>query len=194
MVSRTVSPRFYACPHSLKGAVAPTWGSNVWPEQWWARSVRPGLHAPRMLTVPRSSLEAVQLGAESNSTKIVERMHGAVTRELASSSWECVTNPLFSTIALRRMTDEAVPTRAPTTNHSSSEQPRLAPIENPSSWWTRLGYALCRWEMGTVITPMKVVWSRMPGGLRLLYEINKHEERLSLDPELRLLVKNSLPL
>lgn len=87
------------------------------------------------------------------------------------------------------MTDEAVTSPAPTTHHSSTEQPRLAPIENPSSWWTRLAYALCRWEMGTVITPMKVVWSRMPGGLRLLYEINKHEERLSLDPELRLLVK-----
>lgn len=87
------------------------------------------------------------------------------------------------------MTDEAIATAVSATNHSSSERPRLAPIENPSSWWTRLAYALCRWEIGTVITPLKVVWARMPGGLRLLYELNKHEDRLSLNPELRLLVK-----
>ena len=69
------------------------------------------------------------------------------------------------------------------------DAPRLAPIEEPSSWKTRLVYLLSRWQEGTVITPLKVVWARMPEGLRLAYEMNKHETQLTLDPELRLLVK-----
>ncbi|HKL88792.1 MAG TPA: carboxymuconolactone decarboxylase family protein [Salinibacter sp.] len=76
---------------------------------------------------------------------------------------------------------------------ASSEQradtPRLAPIEAPSAWKTRLVYLLSRWQEGTVITPLKVVWARMPEGLRLAYEMDKHEAQLTLDPELRLLVK-----
>jgi len=86
------------------------------------------------------------------------------------------------------MADIAPQTNAPSPDEQSSD-PRLAPIEEPSSWKTRLVYTVARWQEGTVITPLKVVWARMPDGLRLAYEMNKHEERLSLDPELRLLVK-----
>jgi alkylhydroperoxidase family enzyme len=71
----------------------------------------------------------------------------------------------------------------------ASEPPRLAPIEEPSSWKTRLVYALTNWQMGTVITPLKVAWARLPEGLRLVYEMNKLDDRLTLDPELHLLVK-----
>lgn len=70
-----------------------------------------------------------------------------------------------------------------------SESPRLAPIEEPSSWKTRLAYTLARWQQGTVITPLKVAWARMPEGLRLAYEMNKLEGQLTLDPEVHLLVK-----
>lgn len=72
---------------------------------------------------------------------------------------------------------------------STEDSLRLAPIEEPSSWRTRIAYALARWQQGTVITPLKVVWARMPEGLRLPYEMNQHEERLTLDPEVHLLVK-----
>ena len=71
----------------------------------------------------------------------------------------------------------------------ASESPRLDPIEEPSSWKTRLVYALARWQEGTVITPLKVVWARMSEGLRLAYEMNRLDESLTLDAELRLLVK-----
>lgn len=74
-------------------------------------------------------------------------------------------------------------------NPPAEESLRLEPIEEPSSWRTRIAYALARWQQGTVITPLKVVWARMPEGLRLAYEMNKHQERLSLDPEVLLLVK-----
>lgn len=74
-------------------------------------------------------------------------------------------------------------------SHTTDESLRLAPIEEPSSWRTRLTYALARWQQGTVITPLKVIWARMPEGARLAYEMNKHEERLSLDDEVHLLVK-----
>lgn len=78
---------------------------------------------------------------------------------------------------------------AAATDAASEDTPRLAPIEDPSSWKTRLVYALSRWREGTVITPLKVVWARMPEGLRLAYEMDKHAKRLRLDPELRLLVQ-----
>jgi alkylhydroperoxidase family enzyme len=86
------------------------------------------------------------------------------------------------------MTDAVTPLNEPATD-DATETPRLAPIEEPSSWKPRLAYALARWKQGTVITPLKVVWARMPEGLRLAYEMNKLEGRLTLDPELRLLAK-----
>jgi alkylhydroperoxidase family enzyme len=74
-------------------------------------------------------------------------------------------------------------------DRSTSESPRLVPIEEPDSWKTRLAYTFARWQQGTVITPLKVVWARLPEGLRHAYETNKLEDRLALDPELHLLVK-----
>lgn len=48
---------------------------------------------------------------------------------------------------------------------------------------------LSRWQEGTVISPLKVVWARMPEGLRFAYEMDKLEDRLTLDPDLRFLLK-----
>lgn len=75
------------------------------------------------------------------------------------------------------------------TDDSTLDTPRLSPIEEPSSWKAWLAYLLTRWQMGTVITPLKVAWARLPEGLRLVYEMNKLDDRLTLDPELHLLVK-----
>ena len=58
------------------------------------------------------------------------------------------------------------PPDADASSNQRSALPRLAPIEEPSSWKTRLVYLLSRWQTGTVITPLKVVWARMPEGLR----------------------------
>lgn len=87
-----------------------------------------------------------------------------------------------------------MPTTAPHSEADLSEDehapaPRLAPIENPSSWKTKVTYALARWQQGTVITPLKVVWARMPEGLRLAYEMNALEDEITLDSELHVLVK-----
>jgi alkylhydroperoxidase family enzyme len=75
------------------------------------------------------------------------------------------------------------------TDDAPSASPRLAPIETPSSWTTTLAYTLARWQLGTVITPLKVVWARLPEGLRLTYEMNRLGTRLALDPEVHLLVQ-----
>ena len=54
----------------------------------------------------------------------------------------------------------------------------------------KLAYWLAERQMGTVITPMKVVNARLPQSLRLAYELQKVEKSLSLSPELRFLVKS----
>lgn len=93
------------------------------------------------------------------------------------------------------MTDAAKVTDAPSSADGSLSEPvpegspRLAPIEAPSSWKTRLAYALTRWQRGSVITPLKVAWARLPEGLRLAYEMDRLDDQLTLDPELHLLLK-----
>ncbi|MFB6272951.1 MAG: carboxymuconolactone decarboxylase family protein [Salinibacter sp.] len=66
---------------------------------------------------------------------------------------------------------------------------RLAPIEEPDSWWVWLAYKIAEWTEGTVITPMKVVQARLPESLRHAYETQKLEEALSLPSRLRFLLK-----
>jgi len=87
------------------------------------------------------------------------------------------------------MTDAPTIANSPETKEPATETPRLSPIEEPDSWWAQLAYLFARWDMGTVITPLKVVGARFPESLRLSYEMDKLEKRLTLDPELRLLVK-----
>lgn len=87
------------------------------------------------------------------------------------------------------MTDAQTRSPRTSTENGTSEPPRLEPIEDPSAWKTRLAYALARWQMGTVITPLKVTWSRVPEGLGLALEMMKLEGRLSLDSDIHLLVK-----
>jgi AhpD family alkylhydroperoxidase len=70
--------------------------------------------------------------------------------------------------------------------------PRLAPIEEPDSWWVWLAYKIAEWTEGTVITPMKVVQARLPESLRHAHETQKLEAKLSLPAALRLLLKSSV--
>jgi AhpD family alkylhydroperoxidase len=67
---------------------------------------------------------------------------------------------------------------------------RLAPIEKPRSLLVRLAYALSRRRLGKVMTPMKVVYARLPRLARINYGMLRLVERgLSLPPSLVALVE-----
>lgn len=84
-------------------------------------------------------------------------------------------------------TDVASPNGTPSTHPA---EPRLAPIDEPDSWWVWLAYKLTEWMKGTVITPVKVIQARLPESLRHAYETQKLAENLSLSPGLRLLLQH----
>jgi len=66
---------------------------------------------------------------------------------------------------------------------------RLEPIEKPKGLLMRIAYWMTRRQLGKVMTPMKVLYPRMPGVLRLSYEIQKFETKgIRLEPELHLMV------
>lgn len=66
---------------------------------------------------------------------------------------------------------------------------RLHPIEKPQSWMLRLAYGYAKRRFGKVITPMKVVYARLPGALAVSRALNKVSmSGLTLDPTLRVLV------
>jgi alkylhydroperoxidase family enzyme len=67
---------------------------------------------------------------------------------------------------------------------------RLEPIENPRHPITRLVYWMARRRLGKVMTPMKVVYARIPKIFRLVYEeVKLVEKGLSVDPVINLLVR-----
>ena len=66
---------------------------------------------------------------------------------------------------------------------------RLAPIERPRSLLMRLAGWSSRRQLGAVISPLKVIYARAPALAVLSYRISRTlEKKLSLDPELALLV------
>lgn len=68
---------------------------------------------------------------------------------------------------------------------------RLEPIEKPKSWMLRLAYRASKKRLGKVMSPMKVVYARIPGVLRASYELSKFEEKgIRLDPAIKLMVKS----
>lgn len=68
---------------------------------------------------------------------------------------------------------------------------RLAPIEHPSGIVARIAYWASRRQLGKVMTPMKVIYARVPKLFPLAYrQARIIEKGLSLDPELRFLVVN----
>ncbi len=66
---------------------------------------------------------------------------------------------------------------------------RLAAIEKPPGLWMRIAYALSRRQLGTVISPLKVIYARAPR-LALPIALITHtiEKGLSLERELVLLL------
>ncbi len=67
---------------------------------------------------------------------------------------------------------------------------RLEPIEKPKGLMLRIAYWASRRSLGKVMTPMKVIYARMPKILRLSWNIVQFEEKaIRLDPGLKLLVK-----
>lgn len=66
---------------------------------------------------------------------------------------------------------------------------RLEPIEKPKGLMMRIAYWMTRRQLGKVITPMKVMFPRMPKVVRLSYEIQKFEMKgIRLDQELHFMV------
>ncbi len=66
---------------------------------------------------------------------------------------------------------------------------RLEPIERPRSLMLRFAFWMTRRQFGKVMTPMKVVATRMPRSTRMMYEIVKFDMNgLRLDPSLHYLV------
>jgi alkylhydroperoxidase family enzyme len=68
--------------------------------------------------------------------------------------------------------------------------PYLSPIENPPNLFTKIAYAMTRRQFGKVLTPVKVVYSRMPVAFGMFVgKIAKLDGKLRLSPELAMLVR-----
>jgi len=66
---------------------------------------------------------------------------------------------------------------------------RLEPIEKPRGLMLRIAYWASRRRLGKVMTPMKVVYARMPAILKVSYDLTMFtEKKIRLEPGLRLLV------
>src|SRR5436189_6114631 len=66
---------------------------------------------------------------------------------------------------------------------------RLTPIEKPKGLMMRVAFWMARRQFGKVMTPMKVLYPRVPGLMKASYEIVKFEMKgLRLEPELHYLV------
>ena len=67
---------------------------------------------------------------------------------------------------------------------------RLEPIERPDTLYMRMAYKICERMIGRVITPMKVVYARVPAAIRISQGISKlMDKENSLDPPLVFLLK-----
>ncbi|MEO6026669.1 MAG: carboxymuconolactone decarboxylase family protein [Candidatus Binatia bacterium] len=67
---------------------------------------------------------------------------------------------------------------------------RLAPIETPPDLIGKIAYWMTKRRLGKVITPMKVIYARLPALFRHAYQqIQIVERKISLDPEISILVR-----
>ena len=67
---------------------------------------------------------------------------------------------------------------------------RLAPIENPKELVAKLAYWMTKRRLGKVMTPMKVVYARLPALFRLAYQqVQIVERTITLDPVISFLVR-----
>ena len=67
---------------------------------------------------------------------------------------------------------------------------RLAPIEHPKGLVAKLAYWMTKRRLGKVMTPMTVVYARLPPLFRLAYQqVQIVESKITLDPVISFLVR-----
>jgi alkylhydroperoxidase family enzyme len=72
-------------------------------------------------------------------------------------------------------------------------EPFLSPIEKPKSLLVKIAYALTRGQFGKVLTPVKVVYSRMPVAFGMFIgKIAKLDKKLDLPTETQYLVREQV--
>ncbi|MCW9713881.1 carboxymuconolactone decarboxylase family protein [Aliifodinibius salicampi] len=71
----------------------------------------------------------------------------------------------------------------------AKSEPRLTPIENPQSLKLKLAYWYTERMIGKVLTPLKVHYARFPEGLGLSRKIMQTEQKCTLEPKLKHLIK-----
>jgi AhpD family alkylhydroperoxidase len=65
---------------------------------------------------------------------------------------------------------------------------RLQPIDKPKGLMMRLAFAGSRRRFGKVLTPMKVLYTRVPAMQKVGYEIQKFDAKIQLDKRLHFLL------
>ncbi len=69
----------------------------------------------------------------------------------------------------------------------------LPPIEKPQGLMVKMAYAMTRRQFGKVLTPVKVVYSRMPAAFGIFVsKIAKLDKKLELPPETAMLVREQV--
>src|SRR4029079_12870602 len=69
----------------------------------------------------------------------------------------------------------------------------LPPIEKPRGLLMKLAYGMSRRQFGKVLTPLKVVYARLPSAFVLFAsKIAKLDGKLSLSPEMVLLIREQV--
>jgi len=69
----------------------------------------------------------------------------------------------------------------------------LAPIENPTGLLMKLVFAMTRRQFGKVLTPLKVVYARLPSAFGLFTsKISKLDKKLQLPPETAMLIREQV--
>lgn len=71
----------------------------------------------------------------------------------------------------------------------AKNEPRLKPIHHPGSLKLKLAYWFTKKRLGKVITPVKVHSARFPEGLGLSVKMAGLEEKFTINPELKHLIK-----
>ncbi|HKF48977.1 MAG TPA: carboxymuconolactone decarboxylase family protein [Terracidiphilus sp.] len=72
-------------------------------------------------------------------------------------------------------------------------EPFLSPVEHPQSMLVRLAYAMTRRQFGKVLTPVKVVYARMPAAFGMFIgKISKLDKKLELPVETQFLVREQV--
>lgn len=72
----------------------------------------------------------------------------------------------------------------------TTTKPRIAPIEHPKKIKLKLAYWYSKRTMGKVITPLKVVQTRMPKTLSMSQKIMSVQDHLSLSDDLAFYIKS----